>query len=131
MHRVREYFYGPKNQFSPDLRTVPFADIRVFKIASEGNQADASALPIGMESNLDPLAPTEITPTKELMHSLLVVTYAESPEQLVDSSAAGFVHVQEVDTVNERITILSPCPGPLPGNFMLVGDVKWMETEEQ
>jgi len=74
--------------------------------------------------------PQEITPDKELMHSLLVVTYAESADQLVHSTAAGFVHVQEVDTVNERITILSPCPGALPGKFLLAGDIKWMETEE-
>jgi len=45
MHRVREYFYGPKNQFSPDLRTIPFSEIRVFK-ASPSHPTPQSLTPM-------------------------------------------------------------------------------------
>ena len=35
---------------------------------------------------------------------------------------------QEVDLQNERLKVLSPCPGQLPGRFLLAGEVKWLET---
>ena len=44
--RIREYFYGPRNDLQPSLVTVSFSILRVFRIGS-GFAAPRSALPIG------------------------------------------------------------------------------------
>ena len=74
MARVREYFYGPKNHLSPDSRTVQFSEVDIYVVGSGthyrrlrlkyqfvlcvyiGSQADQTALPIGAQSELDPLS---------------------------------------------------------------------------
>jgi len=127
MARVREYFYGPKQTLSPDSRTIDFSEIAIFLVGT-GAQADQTALPIGAESELDPLTLQEVSLSVELTHSILAITYADSPDTVLDSNIAGFLYVQEVDVQANRMTVLSPCPGALPGNFMLMGNVKWLET---
>jgi len=126
MARVREYFYGPKNHLSPDSRTVQFSEVDIYVVGS-GSQADQTALPIGAQSELDPLSLRKVALGMELTHTILVITFAESPEALLSSNAAGFLYVQEVDLQNERLTVLAPCPGQLPGRLLLAGDVKWLE----
>lgn len=48
--RVREYFYGPRNDLQPHSQTVAFRDLAVFRIGG-GPQAPNSALPIGEPAN--------------------------------------------------------------------------------
>jgi len=40
----------------------------------------------------------------------------------------GFIYVTEVDTAKHKMTVLSPCPGRLPNQYLLVGSFKWMES---
>jgi polyribonucleotide 5'-hydroxyl-kinase len=48
-------------------------------------------------------------------------------EQLVLSNVAGFVHVTDVDAEMGTLTLLSPCPGDLPSNYLLAGSVAWLD----
>jgi hypothetical protein len=33
----------------------------------------------------------------------------------------------EVNVEKQKLTLLVPCPGPLPSKFLLVGALKWLE----
>jgi hypothetical protein len=46
---------------------------------------------------------------------------------LLRSNTAGFIHILSMDVNADRMTVLSPCPGSLPSNYLLVGSVKWTE----
>jgi hypothetical protein len=48
-------------------------------------------------------------------------------QQVLQSNIAGFVNILQLDFENDRMTILSPCPGALPSNILLVGSIKWVE----
>ncbi len=57
------------------------------------------------------------------MHSLLGVSHAQTPDQLLSSNVAGFVLVTDVDVARGTVTYLSPCAGPLPGRYLLAGSL--------
>lgn len=44
--------------------------------------------------------------------------------QLLPLNVAGYVYVTEVDIVRNTLTYLAPCPGQLPGKFLLAGSFK-------
>lgn len=54
-------------------------------------------------------------------------TFAEVSQQILASNIAGFVNILQLDFEHDRMTILSPCPGALPSNILLVGSIKWVE----
>ncbi len=59
-----------------------------------GPRAPSSALPIGaVASAPDPLRVTHMPVTGELTQSLLAVSHAETPEQVLTSNVAGFILV--------------------------------------
>lgn len=45
----------------------------------------------------DPLKLTKVTNLRDLLFTLLAVSHAASPEELLASSVAGFIYVQDVD----------------------------------
>ena len=47
--RIREYFYGPRNDLQPSSSTVPFTNLKVYRVGG-GFAAPRSALPIGEHS---------------------------------------------------------------------------------
>jgi polyribonucleotide 5'-hydroxyl-kinase len=80
-----------------------------------------------------------------LLHSVLAITHLSlpgthkdgetriyTPEEesrlLLQSNILGFVYISEVDDVKRKMVILSPTPGKLPPNFMLMGSLKWMDA---
>jgi polyribonucleotide 5'-hydroxyl-kinase len=88
-------------------------------------RAPTSALPIGASSTQDPLRVTKVPGSSvDLMYSLLAVSHADSPEQLASSNVAGFIMVKEVDSSKGTLTYMAPCPGALPGKFLLAGSFK-------
>lgn len=92
--------------------------------AGGGFRAPSSALPLGATSKADPLkvAPAPVGP--ELTHSLLAVSHAAAPDQLLASNVAGFVLVTNVDAARGVVSYLAPCGGPLPGRYLLAGSLK-------
>lgn len=71
---------------------VDFRDVTIYKVGG-GPQAPTSALPIGAESTQDPVRLVEIHPTSDLVHSVLAVSHAKTPEQVLESNIAGFLVV--------------------------------------
>lgn len=78
----------------------------------------------GAASVVDPLRLAPVAPSLELLNCLVAVSHAASPEQLLQQNVAGFLHIMDVDVVQRTITYLAPCPGPLPGKFLLTGSLK-------
>ncbi|ESQ49618.1 hypothetical protein EUTSA_v10020725mg [Eutrema salsugineum] len=128
--RIQEYFYGLSKELSPYANTASFNDLQVFRIGG-GPQAPRSALPIGSDPVSNPL---RVTPVKIddqiLLHSVLAVSYAEEPDQIISSNVSGFVYVTEVDVQRKKITFLAPSPGALPSKFLVAGSLSWLESVE-
>ncbi|KAK4528893.1 hypothetical protein GAYE_SCF66G6841 [Galdieria yellowstonensis] len=124
--QLRCYFYGSDGNLNPFTTVVHFDQVHIVRIGT-GLHVPATALPLGAQSTLDPLQISEVTPSTELLHSILGVSQAESEETIVDSPVYGFVHVTKVDNSKRTISLLAPSPGKLPGSFLVMGSIRWLE----
>ncbi|XP_068336403.1 protein CLP1 homolog, partial [Pyrus communis] len=120
-------FYGLANDLSPHSNIANFSDFSVFRIGG-GPWAPRSALPIGAEPAADPtrLAPVNIN--RDLLHTILAVSFAKEPDQIISCNVAGFVFVTDVDIQRKTITYLAPSAGELPSKYLIAGTVTWLET---
>jgi len=129
IQRVREYFYGFAHELAPHSQTIPLEDLagRIYRVGG-GPKAPSSALPIGQTSVADPLRVVLLAPNKgidnSLLHCLLAVSRADKPETLLSSNVAGYVYISDVDLIAKKLTYLAPCPGSLPGKYLLAGSFK-------
>ncbi|XP_010535921.1 PREDICTED: protein CLP1 homolog isoform X2 [Tarenaya hassleriana] len=126
-YRIREYFYGLTNDLSPHAHTSDFNHIQVYRIGG-GPQAPRSALPIGSDPVSNPLRIAPVNIDRDLLHTVLAISYAQEPDQIISSNVAGFVYVTEVDVQRKKITYLAPSAGELPGRLLIVGTLTWLET---
>ncbi|XP_052172397.1 protein CLP1 homolog [Diospyros lotus] len=126
-YRIREYFYGLANNLSPHSNIANFSDFAVYRIGG-GPQAPRSALPIGAEPAADPTRLVPVNISQELLHSVLAVSFAKEPDQIISSNVAGFIHIMDVDIQRRKITYLAPCAGELPSRILIMGDLTWLET---
>ena len=78
----------------------------------------------GASSVADPLRVIPVSTSLDMMHSMLAVSHAATPDQLLSMNVAGFVLITDVDIVQRTITYLAPCPGALPGRYLIVGSFK-------
>ena len=78
----------------------------------------------GAMSVADPLRLAEVRPGRDLVQSLLAVSHASTQDELLSTNIAGFLYVTAVDLTHGTITYLAPCPGNLPGKFLLTGTLK-------
>ena len=62
---------------------------------------------------------------RDLMQSLVAVSHASSPDELLSSNIAGFLYITNIDSMENTVTYLAPCPGNLPGRFLLIGSLKF------
>lgn len=118
--RVKEYFYGVKEDLNPPSVTMRMDQLQIYKVGG-GPKAPQSALPIGATAVADPLRIAPVTSCSELLRCLVAVSHAQAPEQLLSSNVAGFLYVTDVDVKQNTITFLAPCPGPLPGKYLMTG----------
>mgnify|MGYP002775816197 len=79
---MQEYFYGLSNDLSPHAASASFNELQIFRIGG-GPQAPRSALPIGAEPTADPTRVVPVTISHDLLHSVLAVSYAKEPDQLL------------------------------------------------
>eukprot|EP01133_Synstelium_polycarpum_P009813 gene9813-11463_t len=126
MSKIREYFYGINSDLCPHFTFVDFKDVTIFKTGG-GPAAPSSALPIGAQSVIDPLALQESSPTPDMVHSIMAVSYTKNPQNILRSNIAGFLYVTEVNMETKKMTLLAPCPGELPSRYLLLGTLKWLE----
>ncbi|XP_020284023.1 protein CLP1 homolog isoform X2 [Pseudomyrmex gracilis] len=124
---VREYFYGSRTPLYPHSFEVKWSEARLYKIGAP--VLPASCMPLGMkaEDNLTKLV--AVTPGPSLLHHLLSVSFADSPEDdVVQTNVAGFVCVTNVDVERQTFTVLSPQPRPLPNTVLLLSDIQFMDS---
>jgi len=127
MTRIREYFYGPTGDLCPHSTVLDFRNVTIYRIGSAA-QAPSSALPIGQTSVIDPTKLTEVTtPTADMIFSIVGVSHASSPDRILDTNLAGFLYITELSLERNKFTVLSPCPGQLPGKYLIIGTLKWIE----
>eukprot|EP00696_Hemimastix_kukwesjijk_P013292 gnl/Hemi2/26655_TR8946_c0_g2_i1.p1 gnl/Hemi2/26655_TR8946_c0_g2~~gnl/Hemi2/26655_TR8946_c0_g2_i1.p1 ORF type:complete len:425 (+),score=95.46 gnl/Hemi2/26655_TR8946_c0_g2_i1:71-1345(+) len=129
MNRIHEYFYSPKGDLCPHSTKLDFGEVSIFSVAG-ASKAPSTALPAGTRSILDPCRLVRVNPGRDLLHSVLAVSHASRPEDLLMSNVAGFIYVSEVDVERQMFHVLTPCPGPLPSDKLLVGDLKWLDEKK-
>lgn len=124
---VKRYFYGADNRLSPFTTNLDFSQVVVLKVGGASANIPDSVLPIGAESTLDPLKPTVMPLSRELLHTVLAVSQATEEDQVLAVPVFGYIHVAKVDTERNTITVLAPSPGRVPSRFLLAGTTKWIE----
>lgn len=148
--QVREYFFGHgENTLAPSSQTCDFAELSIFQI-NEGKPLSANGGWLKKETNdmlddtaqyrsddddeYDPSAMgsasiyTRVTPSASLRNKLLAITTAsstDSQEVVRDSSVKGYIYVADVDEIKKKVRLLSPQPGSIPANAMVLGS--WPE----
>lgn len=111
-NKIREYFYGSKNNINPHVFTVEFNDIKIYKIGAP--QIPDNCLPAGVilknqYNKIVPIAPSEkkkrffsfyficvsnfSSSGASLIHHVLSVSSSNDPEQLLTKNLLGFVVV--------------------------------------
>lgn len=152
--QFKQYFYGCKSEYSPFSMTIVVGSeesssssvpipistsittsslhsnttIQLRRLGGGEELAPTSALPIGASRKFDETRPIKIEVNSNLLYSILAVSWSkEDSSDLADSGIAGFVYVTGIDEQKKQLTILTPCPGKLPGNILIVSNVKWIE----
>lgn len=126
-YRIREYFYGLANDLSPHSNIANFSDLSIYRIGG-GPQAPRSALPIGAEPAADPTRLVPVNINQDLLHSVLAVSFAKEPEEIISSNVAGFIYITDIDIQRKKMTYLAPSAGELPSKYLIVGTLTWLET---
>ena len=99
------------------------------QLTSSPEPTDTALYRSGDYGEYDPsLAPlttlyTRVPPSSILQSSLLAVTTAsptDRQEVIRDASIMGYIYVAEVDETKRKCRLLSPQPGLIPGNAMVL-----------
>ncbi|CAG8513876.1 22628_t:CDS:10 [Rhizophagus irregularis] len=117
MRKIREYFYGlPKFELSPCSTLINLNDISIYRVGV-GSLAPSSALPIGIDRKVSETQLVKVEPDDTLLHSILAISTANNSDEQ-----------SHVDISKQKMTILSPSPGRLPKQYLIMGSYKWMES---
>lgn len=126
--KIREYFYGGRTPLYPHVFDVKFDDIKIYKIGAP--EVPDSCLPLGMEREDGSTKAVPISPSKDLLHRVCAVSTADSPDDdLTMANVAGFIVITNVDLESSTFTVLSPAPRPLPKEYIVVTDIKFMDLK--
>lgn len=89
--RLREYFYGSRTPLYPHSFDVKWSEAKIFQI---GAKLPASCMPYGMSSDENMTKLVQVTPSLNLLHHVLSVSFADSTDDdVVQTNVAGFVCV--------------------------------------
>lgn len=125
-NKIREYFYGSKNNINPHVSTVEFNDIKIYKIGAP--QIPDNCLPAGviLKNQYNKIVP--IAPNASLIHHVLSVSSSNDPEQLLTKNLLGFVVVQQVDVDKRTLTLLSP-QSNVKNKLLIVSDIVFVDMK--
>ncbi|CCJ28863.1 unnamed protein product [Pneumocystis jirovecii] len=127
---IRKYFYGDfRNALSPHSIICDFDSLIVYKIEEE-TFTHSSALPIGHDTPLQRPKMIKIDAFSILQNSVLAVSHANANDPvdvILESPVAGYIYVSDVDDNKKTLTILSPLPGKLPSQILIMGSFKWQD----
>ena len=127
--RIKQYFYGPRNNLFPHSYEVNFSDIKdkLFKIGAP--ELPSSCLPLGMKITDNKTKLVTVNPSpRDLLNRVLAVSFTQTVEDLIMTNVAGFVVVTDVKTEDQKIVVLSPQPRPLPDTLLLLSDIQYVDT---
>ncbi|KAG1054862.1 hypothetical protein G6F43_003150 [Rhizopus delemar] len=128
--KVHEYFYGtPKCELSPYSMLINYDDVKIWRVGDV--IAPSSALPLGMEGSSNETQVVKVDSHEMCLHSILAILNAapdEHENRLLESNVVGFIYISDVNEEKRKLTILSPSPGRLPKQHLLMGSFKWMES---
>ncbi|BFZ01915.1 hypothetical protein BsWGS_04954 [Bradybaena similaris] len=126
--RIREYFYGLKNNFFPHSFDVKFNDVKIFKVGAPS--LPESCLPLGMKSQDSQTKLVPLVPSNSLLHHVISISAATTVDQdIVETNVLGFLVVTGVDMDKCVFTVLSPAPRPLPRTILLVMDIQFKKFD--
>ncbi|KJE90532.1 cleavage/polyadenylation factor ia subunit clp1p [Capsaspora owczarzaki ATCC 30864] len=124
--RVKQYFYGIKNDLFPSRTTIKLNDFVFVRIGAP--PVPASCLPLGETPANNELKVITVTPSTDLLYTVLSVSASpqvpSNLQSLVDTNVLGFVFVAAVNMDKKELTILAPSIGRLPSNVLIVSAVK-------
>merc|ERR1719273_2053463 len=127
--RIKRYYYGYDNKLFPHSFDVKFSDIKdkIYKIGAPS--LPDSCMPLGMKSEDNETKVVKVSLTaKELLNRLLAATFASTTEDLIVTNVAGFVLVTDVNLDQQKITVLSPQPKPLPDTLFILSDIQFVDS---
>ena len=137
--KIWEYFYGSKAppSYSPARIDVKISSLCLLRAGGIQLSEGMRLLQSGGASS-DSCQPIKINPSQDLHRCILAVLAPSAndatlagdkldklPPSLLKSCVAGYVCVLNLEIEEDKMTLLSPSPGPLPSNFLLSGSVKW------
>ena len=135
--QYRSYFYGLNDMYTPFSITLAVNTLRVFRYGRESTMAPMSALPLGAARRVDESRLSKVEIDSSMLYAILGICH--SPDKTVsaeessndtpptDVNMAGFLYITGIDDAKHFITVLSPCPLPLPGNDLILGQIRWIE----
>jgi len=127
-NKVKDYFYGIKKELFPHRIVVGLHEVEIYQVG-QTYVAPSSALPIGEKSKIDETKCQRLTTlgSVDLSQAILGVSslqekYDPAQHDLLSYNLLGFVCVESAD--QNRLTLLSPAPGKLPGKYLLLGNLR-------
>jgi len=127
--RVKQYFYGANSNLFPHSFDVSFADIKdkIFKIGAP--ELPDSCLPLGHKTGDHKTKLVSVNPSpKDLLNRVLAVSFTSTTEDVIITNVAGFIVVTDVKTDEQKLTVLSPQPRPLPDTLLLLSEIQYVDS---
>ncbi|KAL0670070.1 hypothetical protein Bca4012_032774 [Brassica carinata] len=115
---IQRYFSGATNNLTAYTKTAKFTDMQVYRIGAL----------IEKSRSTEPLRITPVLIDKDLVNTVLAISYAKQPHHIISSIVAGFVYITDVDLGEERITYLCPSAADLPSKIFIMGTLTWHKT---
>ncbi|XP_041366573.1 polyribonucleotide 5'-hydroxyl-kinase Clp1-like [Gigantopelta aegis] len=129
-NKVREYFYGVRNNLYPHTFDVKFSDVKIYKIGAP--PLPESCLPLGMKAQDNKTKLVPLLPSTGLLHHVLSISSASLPtpdQNIIEANVLGFIVVTGIDMDKGSFKVLSPAPHPLPNTVLLVMDIQFMDIK--
>ena len=104
--RIKQYFYGPRNNLFPHSYEVNFSDFKdkLFKIGAP--ELPSSCLPLGMKITDNKTKLVSVNPSpRDLLNRVLAVSFTQAVEDVIMTNVAGFVVVTDVK-MDVRINLI-------------------------
>ncbi|CAG5107545.1 Similar to CLP1: Polyribonucleotide 5'-hydroxyl-kinase Clp1 (Gallus gallus) [Cotesia congregata] len=120
--RIDEYYYGTKRTLTPHSFDVKWSDVKIFSVGPLSNSQEVS------KNKATKLIP--VVPGPNLKKHILSISLADpNKDDIVQTNIAGFVCITNVDVAKQTMTILSPLPGPLPNNVLLLSSITYPDDK--
>lgn len=137
--QIRSYFFGSGEALplAPSSQMADFADLNIYRVkeadsgfvSSAGDAADYGyGYGNGSGGEVEEIYEKVGVTAAELQDSLLAVTMAGAGDKhgaIRDACVRGFVYVADVDEAKRKVKLLSPMPGSVAGNALVLG--RWPE----